>query len=178
MALHGLQGIFKSQILAKVAYVLAGRGLGYFQPSGNLSVNTTVAATSATNVQQTLATYSLPAKSLSNVGQSVQITAWGTSAGNAAQKNIGIVVGGLTFTCGTETQSGANWAFQAEYFKTGSNTQIGFFTGDVGSVRQTCTVLSDTATDTNAITISVVATDLSAGSGNITCDGLAITAYN
>jgi hypothetical protein len=175
--MHGTGRLFQS-IFAKFAMFVAGKGAATFQPSGNLSVNTTTAATSATNVQQTLMTYSLPANTLAIVGQALLITAWGITAGNAAPKNIGIAVGGLTFLCGTETQSGAAWAFQAEYFKIASLSETGFFTGDVGSTRQTCTVLSDTAVDTAAITVSVVATDVSAGSGNITCNGMAVTAFN
>jgi hypothetical protein len=175
--MHGTGRIFQS-IFAKFALFLAGKSSGYFQPSGNLSVNTTTAASSATNVQQTLMTYTVPANTLAIIGQALLITAWGITAGNAAPKNIGIAVGGLTFLCGTETQSGVAWEFQAEYFKTAANAQTGFFTGDVGSTRQTCTVLSDTAVDTAAIGVSVVATDVSAGSGNVTCDGLAVTAFN
>ena len=159
--------------------LIAGGGTATFGASGNIAKTLGPVNSGNTNTSQTLASYTLPASTLQSIGQEVEVTAWGTVAGNAASKSIVMNIGGTTFTTGTQTGSGYAWSLQGTYAKQAANAQNYLFSGFASASGATGGAVApkagtDTSVDTGTIAITLVATDASAASSDITLLGFTI----
>lgn len=153
---------------------IAGGGTATYKAEGQIATTAGPITSGNTNTSQTLASYTLPANTLKNVGQEVVVTAWGTVAGNAAAKSIVMNIGGTTVTTGTQTGSGYAWFIDGQYMKTSGNAQSYLFSGAASGGVVTQKAGTDTSVDTGTIAISLVATDASAASSDITLLGFAV----
>lgn len=170
---------FKGRIagVADSQFQAGGSGAA-MKPSGAVSVNVSASASAATASAQTLKTYSIPANSLNAAGRGIEVIAFGSKAGNAAPVDLGLTIGGVEYTMGNDTQSGVSWMMSAIYNRTGASAQVGSFGGSVGATVKAASVSTDTAIETSDIAISVTATDASAATANVTCNGLIVKFFN
>lgn len=100
----------------------------YARVGGVMSVQMTTVGNVGTGVD-TLATYSVPARTLGATGHSVWFEAWGTFAANANNKGITVVVGGVTeFTTTVLPHNGGSWHLRGRIVRTGSAAQKGIAT--------------------------------------------------
>ena len=154
--------------------LVAGGGSATFGASGNIAKTVGPITSGNTNTSQTLASYSIPASTLQSAGQEIEVTAWGVVAGNAAPKSIALNIGGTVVTTGTQTGSGYSWFLNGTYMKTGANTQAYLFAGAASGGIVTQKAGTDTSTDTGAIATTLVVTDASAASSNVTLLGYTV----
>lgn len=132
---------------------------------GTLTVDSTVNGNGADTTEDTLTTYTVPAKQLSVNKDSLLIRCSGSFAGNADTKTLKAYFGGTQiFTTGGLIFNGADWMLSIEIIRTGSSSEI----VNVEFVSSS-TVLADT------VTVSTPAIDLTA-SAIFKCTGQAGTA--
>lgn len=144
-----------------------------------LNVNTTTQATTGTS-EEILATYTLPANTLSANGKGVRITAHGTLAANGNTKVVRIRfggIGGTTVTARSTVGNNVAWEATALIFRTGAATQIavGRAFSSLDNVQ-----LSDSApTQTLANAIDIVVTGTTATAiGDLTFKSLIVESIN
>jgi len=154
--------------------IAAGIGSASFAPTGNISVNLTPIANSATANSAVMMSYSLPANSFNATGQQVYIEAWGTFAANAQNKQLWITVGGMTFASGSSTGNGSTWVMRGRVYRSGASAQVAQFEGQIGASAVAMASSTDTSVETSAITISLKALSGSASGTDITQNGLKI----
>ena len=122
-------------------------GLLYGMPA---SVTATAAATT-----QTLATYTLPANYLANVGQSIRFKGYFSTAANANSKTPIITFGTFTLTGTALTGAGAQTAtYECVVTKTGASTQTVVCSGLTVVTPVAMTYTAGTSTDTATIAIT------------------------
>jgi hypothetical protein len=142
-------------------------------PPLNVSASA-VATTTATTVEQTLKSYSLPERSLKDANHGIYVQAFGRFAGSANNKRATLYVGGVNITTASVTSSGSAWTLTAQYIKTAANAQRAFMGGQIASTALAITSGTDTATDTSTIAIALKATSGSGTTSDIFCDGLIV----
>src|SRR6185312_12901729 len=81
--------------------IAAGNGGSTVNPSGLLTANLTSTATGAGTTEQTLLSYTLPAKTLSATNKGLKIQAWGVTAANANNKTMKLYFGSEVITTPT-----------------------------------------------------------------------------
>ncbi|KKM16715.1 hypothetical protein LCGC14_1683010, partial [marine sediment metagenome] len=104
----------------------AGTGTEIYNSAGVIHVDTTQAATGANTDETTLASYSLPANTLSADNASIEIEAWGTVAANNNAKTIRLKFGSTTLTTGVLAQTGTDggaWKIRGTVVRTGATAQ-------------------------------------------------------
>ena len=170
--------------LSTGALVTMGTGSGTATVVGVANVNTTSQATTGTS-KETLASYSLPANSLSANGKAIRIRAWGITAANGNTKTFTIDFGATTVATNVDN-SGAGTAMvvvlEAVIIRTGANTQeasgFGLLGEDSSSARKTTqTRTTPSATDSGAITIAITGTTPTA-IGDLTFKGMTVEFLN
>lgn len=158
--------------------VNAGTGSARATVGGVLNVNTTSQATTGT-AEEVLATYTLPANTLSANGKGVRIIAFGASAANANVKITRIRFGGIGGTIIAAlsfSSSAASWRLSAEVVRTGAATQITTSQSGSGATSSSQTV---SASQTLSGTVDIVVTGVTATSaGDATFQGLIVEALN
>jgi hypothetical protein len=112
-----------------------------------------VTATAAATTQ-TLATYTLPASYLTNVGQGIRIKAVYTKAANANSVTPVIVFGTYTYTGGANTTSAGSESVECLVYKTGASTQTITCNGVNQATAIAATAASGTSPDTATIAIN------------------------
>ncbi len=142
------------------------------KPSGNIKATVGPIGSSATNVAQTLATYSLPANSLNTDGNELSITAWGVF-GATGTPGVSLNVGGATVSLATGSHTSLVWELTALVLRAGANAQ-NLHMQSVMSTTQTPKNATDTSVDTSAITISVTANDTAAVQSSIILYGFTV----
>lgn len=124
----------------------------------SMQVSATGVACTAGSTDDTLFTYTLPANTLKNVGDYVQISAWGTGVATASTSKI--FFGGTAFVTDGGVTSASPIVQKITVVKTAANTQI-VFTDDNyhGTTANIARVVPTTAaiTDTSAIIIKSTA---------------------
>lgn len=158
--------------------IAAGQGGSTVNPEGVLSVNLTSTGNTADTSEDTLLSYSLPAKTLSAINKGIRIRAWGTTATNADNKTMRLYFGSEVIATATAATSNKGWTLELEVFKNGASTQVVFGKGQVDVTNVTPLVTTGAETDTAAITIKVTG---QAGTGNandIVCKGLIVEMLN
>ena len=142
----------------------AGTGTGVFAPAGVLSVNTTSTGNGADTTEDTLMSFSLPAKTLTATdGKGIKIRAWGTTAANSDNKTMRLYFGSEVVATPTAATNNKNWELELEVYRTGSSTQVVVGKGQVDTTVVTPYFATGAETDTSAITIKVTG---QAGTGN------------
>lgn len=149
-------------------------------PSYRLHSNVTPAASLASNPEQDLMTYSLPASTLRTDGQAIRITMTGTCVSSSRSKTVRVYFGaaapaGLVFGPTTSTGFTA-WQAKLTILRTGAATQI------INGIHQYSTIaqaegvpVAATETLANAITIKATATVGGAAvAGDITMTSMVI----
>ena len=144
-----------------------GTSANFANVGGVADVNVTAASTTGT-IEEVLATYPLPANSLSANEKSLVIEAWfdGTGAGN---KQVHLRFGGLTGTLiATMPVSTAAVPYKARatVTRTGASAQIAFGEAHASAVAPTFTSTTPAQAETGAI--NIVATATTATLGQIT----------
>lgn len=99
---------------------------------------TAVALPSATNIEQTLMTYSLPGNTLSSAGNALRVTCWGYASpeSTSATKTIKLYFGGTTVTTpalAVTPAQGFNWSLSYIVMRRSATTQAFDGTGQVGA---------------------------------------------
>jgi hypothetical protein len=158
--------------------IAAGNGGSTINPEGLLSANLTSTGTAAGTAEQTLLTFSLPAKTLSAAKKGVKIKAWGVTAANANNKTMKLYFGAAVITTLTAATNNKGWELELEVYKTGSSTQVVFGKGQVDTTNVTALVTTGTETDTAAIVIKVTGTDGTDSAGDIVAKGLTVEMVN
>lgn len=128
--------------------------------SGMLTVDTTSASNSGTGATD-LITYSLPANSLTNNGDILEITAWGKYAANANSKTVALAFGGQTIlTTGAIAANNGTWSIKATIIKTATATQeiVSEILSSNSSVSDSATRTAGTQTTTSNLTIRCIGT--------------------
>lgn len=136
---------------------------------GSLNANTGGLLAAASNVVTTDANadtalaYTIPGGTLNQVGQTIQVTAWGVNSADANAKTLTYNFGALAVAC-VVTASAAKWEVEFTIMKTGANAQVGECHGTegttvVGSVQPA----AGTVTDTVAIATTLTQTAATAG---------------
>ena len=75
--------------------------------------------------ETTMMSFQLPFNTLSNIGQSIQIIAYGKTAANANTKTLKLKLGSTTlFTSGATARNNLDWVFTAEIICNGATSQI------------------------------------------------------
>ena len=168
MGATAAQGLIATQVSTDAA-VHAGTGTTTGKPSCLLNVNTTSQATTGTS-EEVLATYTLPANSLSATGKIIRVTAYFTTAANANTKIARIRLGGLTGAAVTAQSISTNNGVVmlcGYIIRTGANTQaiVGHGIASSGAV----TALNSTSTQTDTGSLAIVITGATAtSSGDLT----------
>lgn len=90
---------------------------------GNLEVNTTAASNASTG-ETDLISYTLPANTLVNDGDSLEVQAWGTYAANGNNKTVKLKFGSQTILdTGAIAANGGSWSIKANIIRTSATTQ-------------------------------------------------------
>jgi hypothetical protein len=121
---------------------------------GTAAVNLTAASTTVTT-KQVLASYSLPANSLSARLKGLRIIALATTATNANPKSFGLNFGATICATQSAPVNAGTMRLEVTLFKTGANTQdcAGLSTTSTGALNQIHATASEI--DTGPITIAV-----------------------
>jgi hypothetical protein len=171
--------------LANGSTVSKGTGSATAVIGGVLNVNTTSQATTGT-VEEVLATYTLPANTLSANGKGLRVTVWGTVTGNTNAKVLRVRFGGIggTQIATVSTSTAAHTAFYltASVVRTGAATQASTGVGTVGQTGGATSSVSTSVTTpaqtlSGAVDVVVTGTTASA-SGEATFSGLIVEAIN
>ena len=136
-----------------------------------LHVNTTSQATTGTS-EEVLATYTLPANTLSADGKALRIQAWCTTAANTNSKTFQIRVGGIggVSVASTATAtSGAALALTSTVIRTGASTQVA-----TGSGLNYTTPNRNTAATIDIVVLGTTGT----AAGDLTFRALLVEALN
>lgn len=172
-----LNKIFNGNVSTSPA-IAAGNGGSTFNPEGLLSANFTSTGNGADTTEDTLLTYTLPAKTLSAANKGLRIRAWGTTATNADNKTMKLYFGSEVIATPTAATSNKGWMLELDVYKTGASTQVVFGEGQVDTTNVTPLVTTGAETDTAGIVIKVTG---QAGTGNandIVAKGLVIEMLN
>jgi hypothetical protein len=177
LALAALLGLLSQSAAADIRFNRS-RGFQRLYFTGTL-VN---CACASTTVAETLATYTLPAGILANVGDTIHIVASGAFAATTDTKNASVKMGGSTPGNVTiNTTSGVRWYSEIWATKTGPNAQsfgaigatvtnaAGTSTGtmplaDTAPIVITVTALNSTTTAAASITLQYMTVDFVPGS--------------
>lgn len=158
--------------------VQAGQSTSTFNPEGLLYANFTSTGNGADTTEDTLLTYTLPAKVLSAANKGIRIRVWGNTAANTDNKTIKLYFGSEVIASPTAATNNKGWSLELDVFKTGSSTQVVFGSGQVDVTPVTPLVTTGAETDTAGIVIKVTG---QAGTGNandIVAKGLVVEMLN
>lgn len=152
---------------------------GKFHAMGLINTTSATAATAGGTGEQTLATYSLPANALDQVGRRVRVKAAFHCAANGNNKTMKLYFGASVITTPTAATNDKNAFLTLEIVKTGASTQIVWGTGMVDTTAVTPYVNASGAdTDTAAIVIKATGTDGSDSAGDIVLDDFYVEYMN
>jgi len=121
--LSGSQYSEPSQILATVNTLIQNINFGV---SGRLMAGlTATGTTSATTVDQTLMSYTLPASQLANPGDGVRVVCWGATASNSNAKTAKLNFGNsqITTANASPTPNNSKWRLELVVLRSGAATQ-------------------------------------------------------
>lgn len=131
--------------------------------------------------EDTLFTYSLPANTLANVGQEVDIEAWGSVTATSATKVVKVYFGAQLMTLTWTTTQTGNWRARMRVVKQAASVQL--IMGEADSLGATTTrvlanITNGAETDTSAIVIKVTGTSSAATANLILGNGLTVGGVN
>lgn len=158
--------------------IAAGQGGSTVNPEGVLFVNLTSTGNTADTTEDTLLTYTLPAKTLSATNKGLKIRAWGATAANADNKTMKLYFGSEVITTPTAATSAKGWELELEVYKNGTNTQVVFGKGQVDLTNVTPLVTTGAETDTSTILIKLTGQAGTANANDIVAKGLIVEMLN
>lgn len=151
------------------ATLYAGRKVypnGGFGPTGILYTIPAIVATGSGTGAQTLATYSLPANALDQVGRRLHIRAAFATAANTNNKTCTLNFGSEQVSTGTMATSAERAWLELNVLKTGSSTQSVWGRGTALATNISTYYAAGAETDTAAIVITAICTDGSNSAGD------------
>lgn len=150
-------GTSSSQFGGQTTNVGKGSAI-YMAANGQLNVQLSHAgaSTATTGAETTIFSYVIPAKTLDVVGRGVSIQAWGNATFASGTAVVKLYFGSVGTSVGTLATTNPWWS-QIEIWKDAANSQSGIFQSTVSTTHQGTSVLTQTETDTSAITIKVTA---------------------
>lgn len=158
-------------------------GVGYQGQASRLSTQLSVAGVGngADTSEDTLFTFSLPANTLSNVGQEVDIEAWGSVAATSATKVVKVYFGAQLVTLTYTTTQTGNWRARLRVIKQASSVQL--ITGEADALGATTTrvlanITNGAEVDTGAIVVKVTGTSSAATANLILANGMSVSVVN
>jgi hypothetical protein len=157
--------------------LVAGAGTATYGAAGMIARTPGPVNSGNTNTSQTLASYTLPANTLQSAGQELVVSAWGTTANNAASKSMVLNIGGATYTTGSQTGAAYPWQLTGKYITSASDAQNYLFSGTASGGGVALKTGTDTSVDTGTIAINCVVTDASAASSDVTLLGFTVEFY-
>lgn len=122
---------------------------------GRLATNTTAVGNIGAG-EDALISYSLEKNTLLNVGDTLEIVAFGSQAANGNNKTIKLIFGTTTlFSTGVVASNAKDWCIRATIIRTAAATQecIAEFNGDTVLVTQTSDYVAGTEDFTTTLTI-------------------------
>lgn len=132
--------------------------------SGMVNAQYTAAGNGADTSEDTLYTYTLPANTLKNPGQTLHIHCWGATAANGDNKTMKLYFGASVVPTPTAATNNKGWDMWLHVTRTGSTTsQVVIGTGLVDTTSVTPYNNAGTDDMTTALTIKCTGT---AGTGN------------
>lgn len=115
--------ITDTSILSSDIKVEAGNTSNYINIGGSLDVNITTAGNSA-GVETTLISYTMPVETLSQNKMYLEVTAFGTIAANANNKEIKLKIGSTTLlTTGSIAANSGSWEIKSRIIRENQNGQ-------------------------------------------------------
>ena len=123
---------------------------------GGQLTNSTTSVGNVGSGADNLITFSIEKNTLQNVGDMLEIIAYGTQAANANNKTIKLVFGSTElFTTGAVASNDKDWELRCQITRTAAATQkiITTLIGDTVLVTQTASYVSGTEDFTTALTI-------------------------
>ena len=144
---------------------------------GQLTNDTTSVGNVGAGVDD-LITYLLEKNTFQNTGDVIEITAYGTTAANANNKTIKLLLGSTELlTTGALAFNNKDWQIKTTLTRTGSATQksIAVFSGDTALLTQVSSFVSGTEDFTTALTIKC--TGEATSNNDIIQQGLTINFY-
>lgn len=136
------------------------------------------AGNGADTTEDTLFTYSLPPNALANVGNGVEILAWGSVPATSATKTARVYFGAIVVSVAYTTTQTGNWFIDMQVFKQASNVQLAITTADATGATTTRTITNTTngaETDTAAIVIKVTGQSSAATANLVLCNGFTVS---
>lgn len=127
----------------------------------NLHTNVTAAPSTATSLEETIYTYTLPGATLGTNKDRVEIVAAGIAAATGTTKRIRLYFGATTlFDGGVVVLTGTSFSIQAVVYRTGAATQvaIAMFSGDTTLVTTTALETEPTETLSGDVIIKLTST--------------------
>jgi hypothetical protein len=171
----------------------AGQVLSASAPSGGVSTLSWVAAspptglstlyatavqtaTAGTGLPEALATYTVPAATMTGNGDAVIVRAFGKFAVNTNPKSVGLVWDATTVLVSnniTPSPNGGSWSIEAKVMF--RSPTVGSATGSlmVGAVPQSCLTTAPSCAFASPLAVTVVAVD-NGTAGDIICDGFEV----
>ena len=149
-----------------------------FGVNGRLQTTVTAAGTTTT-IENTMATYTLPANRIANNGEGVRIVCFGTSASNNNTKTATLYFGSTTISTAGSGVSANNfnsmkWRLEMQVMRSGAATQVILGTGAVNNSPLTVfTSPTGTADFTGSIVVKCTGTTPTAAQ-DITAQGFQV----
>ena len=137
--------------------------------NGLLSSKYSDTGTTAVTTLETLYSYTLPGDTVDTDGDGIQITAYGSFAGNANTKTIAIQVAGYTYTTNavTTAPNGVDFKATVEVLRSGATGAIGFGDMVVGAIPQGVDNSKGGITWANDVIVAFVAQNGTAAANDI-----------
>lgn len=155
--------------------LVAGTGTATFGAAGMIYKSTAAVNSGNTNTSQTLVSYTVPANTFTAPGQSLEVTAWGVVANNAAPKTIQLNVGAATINTGTQTGAAYSWNLNGYYLCTSATAETYLLSGfGSGTASLTLKAGTDSVAITGTFNTTLVIADASAASSNVSVLGFTV----
>jgi hypothetical protein len=147
---------------------------------GGVLTTSTTAVGNITGGEDNLITYSLQKNTLQNIGDTLEIIAYGTTAANANAKTIKLIIGSTTlFTTGAVAFNNKDWCLRCTLIRTAAATQqaITTFQGDFALLTNTADFVTGTEDFTTSLTIKCTGTSGGSATDDIIQKGLVIKLF-
>ncbi len=144
-----------SQLIASLNQVIQAVNSGVV---GKLFGDGSATATGTGTSEQILKTYTLPANTVANVGDSIRVTCSGTTGATANNKTMKLYFGASSITTPTAATNNKGWQLSYIVTRSAAATQSFAATGIVDTTAVTPTVVAGTDDFTTALTLKCTGT--------------------
>lgn len=158
-----------SQLLATLNSLIQSINTGV---GGLMNAQTGAVSTSATTVETTLQSFTLPGGTLSTAGQAIRVTCWGGTGANANNKTMKLYFGSTSIATPTAGTNNKGWFLEMIVMRRTATTQ-GFLGKGVVDTTSVSPGTADAAeTLANNILIKCTGTNGTASATDITAQGM------